>query len=237
MLSSSINPIYLVTSICAGVVYVSCWFVSESPRWLARRGQMLTAFESYCSLRSTRLQAARDLYLLHIRSGTTRQTQPEMAPLLHLFTNPTTSRAIFAAISLMVPRALSGYNMVMATQNLIGFGYGSHAINLFVVLGYTLAYLTAIFTVILAVDCVRRRKLLLWTIPPMACVMMLYPASLYLSNQLIAYIVTSATFVVMYHIGQTPLTVYIAESFPIQYRGAYIHFFLGIISADWSYTN
>lgn len=43
-------------------VCILCWFCPESPRWLLKKGNHQKAFRSFCRLRNTRLQAARDLY-------------------------------------------------------------------------------------------------------------------------------------------------------------------------------
>lgn len=224
-LAVPVSWIYSSISICAGAICIGCWFVPESPRWLVREGQMLAAFDSLRYFRPTGLLAARDLYLLHIRFETTGEVQSQRAPLLHLFTNPRASRATLAAVSVIVPRSLSGYHMAMTTQNLGGFSYNAIILWLYVTLGYTLALFTAIFTVALAADRARRRKLLLWTILPMACVMSFYPVGWGFSVPHITGIAAEATLIVMYNIGQVPLSVYVAESFPIQYRGAYFHIY------------
>ncbi|PKY00611.1 MFS general substrate transporter [Aspergillus campestris IBT 28561] len=218
MLVVPVSWIYLSISICAGAICVGCWFVPESPRWLVCKGQMLAAFDSLRYFRPTGLLAARDLYLFHIRSETTGVAQSQRAPLLHLFTNPRASRATLAAVSVIVPRSLSGYHMAMATQNLKGTDYDTTIAWLFVTLGYTLALFTSMFTVVLAADRASRRKLLLWTILPMACVMGFYPIGWGFAAQQTIGIAAKAILIVMYNIGQVPLSVYVAESFPIQYR-------------------
>jgi hypothetical protein len=41
------------------------WFCPESPRWLIGKGRYGKAFESLCRLRYTKLQAARDLFMIN----------------------------------------------------------------------------------------------------------------------------------------------------------------------------
>lgn len=42
------------------------WFCPESPRWLIKKGRYQKAFRSLVRLRHNRIQAARDLYYIHI---------------------------------------------------------------------------------------------------------------------------------------------------------------------------
>jgi len=65
--STGIPPIF---------VCIMTYFAPESPRWYMDRGKYRRAFESLVTLRHTRLQAARDLYDIHIRLMLEHEVKP-----------------------------------------------------------------------------------------------------------------------------------------------------------------
>jgi hypothetical protein len=68
--STSIPPIF---------VCIMTYFAPESPRWYMDKGKYRNAYQSLIKLRQTRLQAARDLYDIHIRLMLEHEVKPKSA--------------------------------------------------------------------------------------------------------------------------------------------------------------
>lgn len=84
--------------------------VIESPRWYIKKGNYAKAYASLCRLQRTRLQAARDLYYIHVQlfgfPGIQHSNKDHLNEnhalsylkrLSELFTNPRIRRAAIAA--------------------------------------------------------------------------------------------------------------------------------------------
>lgn len=86
------------------VVVLYIYTQPESPRWLLRRAHLgdkakyETAFHALCKLRHTKLQAARDLFLINYQLKEEERIRKVNKPFLELFTTPRNRRALTASI-------------------------------------------------------------------------------------------------------------------------------------------
>jgi MFS family permease len=93
------------------------WFCPESPRWLMKKKRVAKAYKSLLKLRSTPLQAARDLYFIHAqlvyeeelieKSGLVK-TGNMFTRFIELFTIPRLRRATWASGVVMIAQQMCG---------------------------------------------------------------------------------------------------------------------------------
>ena len=93
------------------------WFCPESPRWLMKKGRHSKAYQSLLRLRSTPLQAARDLYYIHaqlvyeellIEEMGVAKTDNFFTRFLEIFTIPRLRRATQASGIVMIAQQMCG---------------------------------------------------------------------------------------------------------------------------------
>ena len=112
---------------------VGILFCPESPRWLMTKGKHRQAFESLVRLRNTRLQAARDLYMIHATMVEERKmlaasgfakSNNVFVRFVELFTVPRLRRAVQASGVVMIAQQMCGSKsdfalMVNVSKNLL----------------------------------------------------------------------------------------------------------------------
>ena len=88
---------------------------SESPRWLMKKNRYPEAYHSLVRLRHTELQAARDLYYIHVQLQ--KDSESKIIPigtyfdrLTELFINRRVRRATLASFVVMLAQQLCGIN-------------------------------------------------------------------------------------------------------------------------------
>ena len=82
------------------IVCTQVFFCPESPRWLLQRGNVDKAFKAFRALRSTELEAARDLYYAHVGIDLEKEVNKGknvFTMFIELFTIPRNARAALAS--------------------------------------------------------------------------------------------------------------------------------------------
>lgn len=107
------SPMILPLIVC---IYI--YFVPESPRWLLAKAQQgdeekyQKAFAALCSLRYTKIQAARDLFTIHHALKAQREKMKMVKPLRELFTVGRNRRALTASVLVMIFQQFCGVNIL-----------------------------------------------------------------------------------------------------------------------------
>lgn len=100
------------------VVVAYIYTVPESPRWLLQKAHSTDnpenkvnyyqrAWSSLCRLRHTKVQAARDIFLLHHVLRNEKKLMQNQQPLVELLTQARSRRALFASIIVMFLQQVS----------------------------------------------------------------------------------------------------------------------------------
>ncbi|KAJ7644781.1 hypothetical protein FB45DRAFT_898651 [Roridomyces roridus] len=203
------------------------WLCPESPRWLLKKRRFQQSFKSFCRLRNSELQAARDLYYAY------RQLEAETAAfggstffgrIRDIFVVPRLRRATLGAGVVMLAQQFSGIN-IMAFYSSTIFSEGGYSVrtSLFISFGFGLVNFAFAFPAIWTIDTFGRRNLLLFTFPNMAWSLFVVAGCFQLSVDNAARLPLIATFVFVFTafyspgIGPVP-NVYAAECFPLSHR-------------------
>jgi Sugar (and other) transporter len=98
--------------------------LTESPRWLMKKNRYPEAYRSLLRLRHSPLQAARDLYYIHVQLV-------EEAKIVHasnyfvrfseLFTIPRVRRATLAAFTVMLAQQMCGINSRFSCELVVSY--------------------------------------------------------------------------------------------------------------------
>lgn len=115
------------------VVVAYIYTLPESPRWLLRRAHLGStskyekAFLSLCQLRHTKLQAARDLFLINHQLKEEQRIRKQQRPFLELFTIPRNRHAFTASLIVMYFQQFCGVNVLAyySTTVLLGAGFST----------------------------------------------------------------------------------------------------------------
>jgi len=130
------------------------------------------AFKSFCRLRNSDLQAARDLYYVHkqlVEELAMAQGSSYLSRFLELFTIPRIRRATVASWTVMIAQQMCGINIIAfySSTIFVNAGYSSTS-ALLASWGFGLVNWLFAFPAVYTIDSFGRRNLLLFTFPNMA---------------------------------------------------------------------
>lgn len=157
------------------IVVLYIYTQPESPRWLLRRAHLGTrskyeqAFLSLCKLRHTKLQAARDLFLINYQLKEEDRIRKHQKPFLELFTTPRNRRALIASVTTMFFQQFCGVNVLAyySTSVLLNANF-SISSALLASMGFGIINFLFGLPALWLIDSFGRRSLLLATFPFMA---------------------------------------------------------------------
>ncbi|KAG5962883.1 hypothetical protein E4U57_006702 [Claviceps arundinis] len=203
------------------------FFCPESPRWFIKKNRYRDAMRSLCRLRNTRVQAARDLYYIHVQL----QVEQEYAGhgnyvnrFMELFKIPRNRRATLASFIVMIAQQMCGINIIAFYSSDVFREAGANKLEaLWATWGFGLINFLFAFPAVWTIDTFGRRSLLLFTFPQMAWTLLaaglctLIPGTAGPHLALVALFVY--LFAAFYSPGEGPVPfTYSAEVFPLSHR-------------------
>ncbi|OAQ65250.1 sugar porter (SP) family MFS transporter [Pochonia chlamydosporia 170] len=208
-------------------VVIWVWYCPESPRWLMKKGRYLESFKSFCRLRNTELQAARDLYYAHCQVMEERDAfagASFLSRAWELVAVPRLRRATVASAWIVISQQFSGIN-IMAFYSSTIFANAGYSVlsSLLASLGFGIVLFVFAFPAIYTMDTYGRRNLLLITFPNMAWCLLAAGLCFLLPTDSGARIPLIALFIYIftafYGPGMGPLpSIYFSEAFPLSHR-------------------
>ena len=153
-------------------ILIFVWMVPESPRWLIKKNRIPQAFQAFCRIRNSEMQAARDLFYAYSQI---KEEQKAFAGktlgsrIVELFTVPRLRRASIASAVCVISQQFSGINIMSFYSSTIFHEAGSSTLGtLMASWGYGLTVFVFAFPAIYTMDTWGRRNLLMLTFPLMA---------------------------------------------------------------------
>ncbi|KAA6406412.1 MAG: MFS SP galactose:H+ symporter [Lasallia pustulata] len=209
------------------------WFCPESPRWLMKKHKHNKAYQSLLRLRTTPLQAARDLYYIHaqlvaeemlIEEKGFAKTDNFFTRFFELFTIPRNRRAVQASGIVMIAQQMCGINIIAFYSSTIFQQAGASNITaLLATWGFGLVNFVFAWPAVWTIDTFGRRGLLIFTFPQMFWTLLAAGMCFWIPKSSNAHLGLIALFIFLFDAfyspgeGPVPFT-YSAEVFPLSHR-------------------
>ncbi|KAF8257801.1 hypothetical protein EI94DRAFT_1756827 [Lactarius quietus] len=202
---------------------VQVFFCPESPRWFISKGRYPDAYKSLERLRRHPVQAARDLYYIHVLLETEKELTRGRNRYLELFTVPRNRRAALGSFVVMFMQQFCGVNVIAYYSSTIftqanfseiqallaSWGFGA--------LNFVMA-LPAVYTI----DTFGRRNLLLVTFPLMSLFLLMTGFAFWIpegTGRIAVVALGIYLYDCVYSPGEGPVPFpYSAEAFPLYIR-------------------
>ncbi|TFY58958.1 hypothetical protein EVG20_g7967 [Dentipellis fragilis] len=200
------------------------YFCPESPRWLMSKGRYDKAYDSLARLRRSPLQAARDLYYIHVCLEAEAELTQNRNRFFELFTVPRNRRATLASLIVMFLQQFCGVNVIAYYSSTIFTQASFTEIQaLLASWGFGAVNWAFAFPAVWTIDTFGRRNLLLTTFPLMAVFLLMTGFAFWIPADSQARLAVVALgiylFGVAYSPGEGPVPfTYSAEAFPLYVR-------------------
>jgi len=247
-------------SFCAMIVCCGVWFFPESPRWLmsksnraraagnddAAREHLFKAWNSMKKLRSTDLQAARDMYLMvKLQEAEEEAASQRKGAIKELLFNGRNRRAMIASQICMFMQQFCGINIIAYYSSVIFLEAGfPEQSALIASLGFGIINFVFALPAVYTIDKKGRRWLLLLCFPLMALCLFFTGFAFKITEpkaHLACILVGIYLFCIVYSPGEGPVPfTYSAEAYPLYIRTqgmslatATTWFFNFVLSITW----
>ncbi|GAA5897953.1 hypothetical protein JCM6882_005120 [Rhodosporidiobolus microsporus] len=233
---TGLNWRLMLGSACLPAFFVMAqiYLCPESPRWLISKGRYRDAYTSLCRLRHSKLQAARDLFMINALLEEEANIATGKSAIVELLTVGRNRRATLASGIVMFMQQFCGINVIAYYSSTIFRNAGFDEIT---ALGATLGFgalnwigaAPAIFTI----DIFGRRNLLLVGFPCMCLALLLTGFAFYIPEGGDARIAVVALGVYLHCIAYSPTEgpvpfTYSAEAFPLYVRDVGMSYATGL---------
>ncbi|KAF7874310.1 hypothetical protein EAF04_002982 [Stromatinia cepivora] len=221
------------------------FYCPESPRWYMGKGRHQKAYQAMCRLRHTRVQAARDIFQMHMLLEAENNMGGGQNKIMQLFTVPRIRRAMVASEITMFMQQFCGINVIAYYSSVIFVDAGFSEVNaLCASLGFGALNFFGAIPAITTIDKFGRRWLLLFTFPLMSAFLFLTGWSFLIPEGTTRIAIVALgiyLFCLAYSPGAGPVPfTYSAEAYPLHIRSlgmslatATTWFFNFILAITW----
>ncbi|KLO20378.1 proton myo-inositol cotransporter [Schizopora paradoxa] len=206
------------------IVMSQVFFCPESPRWLMGRGRYADAYRSLERLRRMKVQAARDLYYIHVLLEAEEALNRTHNRYYELFSVPRNRRAALASFIVMFMQQFCGVNVIAYYSTQV-FTEAGFSITRAFLASFGFGCINFLFALpaVKTIDTFGRRSLLLTTFPLMSLFLLVTGFAFYIPESSKAHIGIIALgiylFGMVYSPGEGPVPfTYSAEAFPLYVR-------------------